>query len=90
MNDELAIRARGLSKHFGELRAVDHLDLDVPRASIYGFLGPNGSGKSTTIRMLCGLLTPTEGGADVLGFAVPEQSKELKPKIEEELKNYNK
>ena len=81
MNDELAIRARGLSKHFGELRAVDRLDLDVPRASIYGFLGPNGSGKSTTIRMLCGLLTPTEGRADVLGFAVPEQSKELKPKI---------
>ena len=81
MNDELAIRARGLSKHFGSLRAVDHLDLDVPRASIYGFLGPNGSGKSTTIRMLCGLLTPTEGTADVMGFRVPEQSKELKPKI---------
>ena len=57
MNDEFAIRARGLSKHFGSLRAVDHLDLDVPRASIYGFLGPNGSGKSTTIRLLCELLT---------------------------------
>jgi len=81
MNDELAIRARGLSKHFGSLRAVDHLDLDVPKASIYGFLGPNGSGKSTTIRMLCGLLTPTEGTADVLGYHVPDQSKELKPKI---------
>jgi len=81
MNDELAIRARGLSKHFGDLRAVDHLDLDVPRASIYGFLGPNGSGKSTTIRMLCGLLTPTEGTADVLGYAVPGRSNELKPKI---------
>ena len=81
MNDELAIRARGLSKHFGDLRAVDHLDLDVPKASIYGFLGPNGSGKSTTIRMLCGLLTPTEGSADVLGYRVPEQSKDLKPKI---------
>ena len=81
MNDELAIRARGLSKHFGDLRAVDHLDLDVPKASIYGFLGPNGSGKSTTIRMLCGLLTPTEGTADVLGYHVPDQSKELKPKI---------
>ena len=81
MNDELAIRARGLSKDFGHLRAVDHLDLDVPRASIYGFIGPNGSGKSTTIRMLCGLLTPTEGSADVMGFRVPEQSKELKPKI---------
>jgi len=81
VNDELAIRARGLSKHFGDLRAVDHLDLDVPKASIYGFLGPNGSGKSTTIRMLCGLLTPTEGSADVLGYRVPEQSKDLKPKI---------
>ena len=81
MNDELAIRARRLSKHFGSLRAVDHLDLDVPRASIYGFLGPNGSGKSTTIRLLCGLLTPTEGGASVLGIEVPERSKELKPKI---------
>jgi ABC-2 type transport system ATP-binding protein len=81
MNDDLAIRARGLSKHFGSLRAVDHLDLDVPRASIYGFLGPNGSGKSTTIRMLCGLLTPTEGSATVLGIEVPERSKELKPRI---------
>lgn len=81
MNEEFAIRARGLSKHFGKLRAVDHLDLDVPKASIYGFLGPNGSGKSTTIRMLCGLLTPTEGHADVMGFRVPEQSNELKPKI---------
>jgi len=81
VNDELAIQARGLSKHFGNLRAVDHLDLDVPRAAIYGFLGPNGSGKSTTIRMLCGLLTPTEGAADVLGFHIPEQSKELKPRI---------
>jgi len=81
VNDELAIRARGLSKHFGSLKAVDRLDLDVPKASIYGFLGPNGSGKSTTIRMLCGLLTPTEGSADVMGYRVPEQSKELKPKI---------
>jgi ABC-2 type transport system ATP-binding protein len=81
VNDELAIRARGLSKHFGSLRAVDHLDLDVPKASIYGFLGPNGSGKSTTIRMLCGLLTPTEGRADVLGMRIPEESKKLKPRI---------
>jgi ABC-2 type transport system ATP-binding protein len=81
MNSELAIRARGLSKVFGDLRAVDKLDLDVPRASIYGFLGPNGSGKSTTIRMLCGLLTPTEGTANVLGIEVPERSDELKPKI---------
>ncbi|MEJ2171683.1 MAG: ABC transporter ATP-binding protein [Woeseiaceae bacterium] len=81
MNDELAIRARGLSKHFGELRAVDKLDLDVPRASIYGFLGPNGSGKSTTIRMLCGLLTPTEGNASVLGIEIPGKATLLKPRI---------
>jgi ABC-2 type transport system ATP-binding protein len=81
MNDALAIRARGLTKRFGDLTAVDHLDLDVPRASIYGFLGPNGSGKSTTIRLLCGLLTPTAGNADVLGYAVPKNSKDLKPKI---------
>jgi ABC-2 type transport system ATP-binding protein len=81
MNDALAIRARGLTKRFGDLTAVDHLDLDVPRASIYGFLGPNGCGKSTTIRMLCGLLTPSEGNADVLGYEVPKNSKELKPKI---------
>ena len=76
-----AIEARGLSKHFGDLRAVSHLDLDVPRGQIYGFLGPNGSGKSTTIRMLCGLLTPTEGSATVLGTQVPGDSRKLKPKI---------
>jgi ABC-2 type transport system ATP-binding protein len=81
MNEELAIRARGLTKEFGDLRAVDHLDLDVPRASIYGFLGPNGSGKSTTIRLLCGLLTPTAGGANVLGIEVPKDSRLLKPNI---------
>ena len=81
MNDALAIHARGLTKRFGDLTAVDHLDLDVPRASIYGFLGPNGCGKSTTIRMLCGLLTPSEGSANVLGYEVPKHSKDLKPKI---------
>ncbi len=81
MHSEFAIEARGLSKQFGELRAVSSLDLDVPRGEIYGFLGPNGSGKSTTIRMLCGLLTPTEGSATVLDTDVPGDSEELKPKI---------
>jgi len=81
MNEQLAIRARGLTKQFGSIRAVNHLDLDVPRASIYGFLGPNGSGKSTTIRLLCGLLTPTEGSANVLGIEIPRDSKLLKPNI---------
>ena len=78
---EFAIQARGLSKDFGELRAVSSLDLDVPRGQIYGFLGPNGSGKSTTIRMLCGLLKPSEGSADVLGIHVPGSTRELKPRI---------
>jgi len=57
------------------------LDLNVPRGQIYGFLGPNGSGKSTTIRMLCGLLTPTEGSADVLGTKIPGNADLLKPQI---------
>ena len=76
-----AIRARGLTKRFGELVAVDAVDLDVPRRSVYGFLGPNGSGKSTTIRMLCGLLTPTASDIDVLGLRIPEQAEELRTRI---------
>ncbi len=78
---ELAIRARGLTKRFGALVAVDHVDLSVPRANVYGFLGPNGSGKSTTIRMLCGLLTPSEGEIDVLGLRIPEQAEALRRRI---------
>ena len=81
MIDDYAIEANGLSKHFGDLKAVSELDLKVPRGQIYGFLGPNGSGKSTTIRMLCGLLTPTEGTANVLGTAIPGSARNLKPKI---------
>lgn len=81
MTSEFAIEARGLTKQFGDLRAVNALDLSVPRGQIYGFLGPNGSGKSTTIRMLCGLLTPTAGTADVLGTKIPGNADLLKPKI---------
>ncbi len=81
MSNEFAIEARGLSKHFGTLRAVDKLDLRVPKGQIYGFLGPNGSGKSTTIRMLCGLLLPTEGSATVLDTHIPGDSRALKPRI---------
>ena len=77
----LAIRARGLTRDFGTLRAVDMVDLDVPRGAVYGFLGPNGSGKSTTIRMLCGLLTPTAGSIEVLGLRIPEQAEALKRRI---------
>ena len=82
MNDRPpAIRARGLTKHFGSLVAVDHVDLTVPHAHVYGFLGPNGSGKSTTIRMLCGLLTPTAGEIEVLGLPVPGQAEVLRRRI---------
>ena len=75
------IRARGLVKRFGNLVAVDDVDLAVPKACVYGFLGPNGSGKSTTIRMLCGLLTPTAGEIEVLGLRIPEQSEQLRSRI---------
>lgn len=77
----LAIRARGLTKDFGHVVAVNNLDLDVPHSRIYGFLGPNGSGKSTSIRMLCGLLTPTHGDIRVLGLEIPRQAEQLRRKV---------
>lgn len=76
-----AIVARGMTRRFGDLVAVNNVDLTVPKACVYGFLGPNGSGKSTTIRMLCGLLTPTAGDIEVLGLRVPEQAEALKRNI---------
>ncbi len=81
MTPDLAIRVRGLNKSFGPVHAVNNLDLDVPRARIYGFLGPNGSGKSTTIRMLCGLLTPTSGEMSVLGHSIPDEAEALRLKV---------
>ena len=78
---DLAIQARGLTKDFGNVVAVNKLDLDIPRGRIYGFLGPNGSGKSTCIRMLCGLLTPTAGEIHVLGLEIPKQAEELRRKV---------
>lgn len=63
-----AIVTNGLTRTFNDLRAVDHLNLEVPEGIIFGFLGPNGAGKTTTIRLLLGLLEPTAGSADVLGF----------------------
>lgn len=78
---DIALSARGLTRKFGNKTAVDGINLEIPRATIYGFLGPNGSGKSTTIRMLCGLLTPSSGQAQVLGLQVPEQAEQLKHKI---------
>lgn len=81
VDSDIAIRARGLTRHFGALVAVDHVDLTVPRAHVYGFLGPNGSGKSTTIRMLCGLLSPTAGQVEVLGLSIPDHAELLKRRI---------
>ena len=65
-----AVEIRSLTKRFGDFVAVDHVTLTVPQGEIFGFLGPNGAGKSTTIRILCGLMDPTEGDATVAGFHV--------------------
>jgi ABC-2 type transport system ATP-binding protein len=81
IRSDLAILARGLGKRFGALQAVDGVDLRVPRANVYGFLGPNGSGKSTTIRMLCGLLTPSAGEIEVLGLSIPREAEALRRRI---------
>lgn len=73
-----AIRLRGVVKRFGELTAVDHLDLDVPDGSCIGLLGPNGAGKSTTMRMLTAQAIADEGSLDVLGYDLPGDSKQAR------------
>ena len=78
---EAVIVAKGLTKRFGNVTAVDQLDLRVRRAEVYGFLGPNGCGKSTTIRMLCGLLTASEGTVSVLGHPLPAEAEAVKRRI---------
>lgn len=78
---DFAIRASGLRKQFGEIIAVDGVDLEIPTGQIYGFLGPNGSGKTTMIRMLCGLLTPSGGDAQVLGLDIPAEAETLRSRI---------
>ena len=79
--DQTAITTNGFTRHFGNVRAVQEVTLEIPKAKIYGFLGPNGSGKTTIIRMLCGLLTPTSGTAQVLGFDIPKQAEDLRHRI---------
>ncbi len=78
---DLAIQAHELDKTFGKVKAVRSLNLQVPRSRIYGFLGPNGSGKTTAIRMLCGLLTPTAGQINVLGYSIPDEAEALRLKV---------
>ena len=81
MSAELVIDVKGLTKRFGERTVVDHFDIRVPKGAIYGFLGPNGSGKTTTIRMLCGLLTPDEGEGTCLGFDVRHDTADIKERV---------
>jgi ABC-2 type transport system ATP-binding protein len=76
-----AIQTQDLTRRFGKLVAVDHLNLRVPRGIIFGFLGPNGAGKSTTIHMLTGLLPPTEGTATVGGYSIREEPLAMKQRI---------
>jgi ABC-2 type transport system ATP-binding protein len=80
-DNECAVVAEELTKKFGKFVAVDHVSFKVKRGEIFGFLGPNGAGKSTTIRMLCGLFSPTEGSAHVGGFDVATQPDEIKSRI---------
>jgi ABC-2 type transport system ATP-binding protein len=77
----VTVETRDLVKRFGDFVAVDHVSLEVRRGEIFGFLGPNGAGKSTTIRILCGLLEPTEGEGRVAGFDTRTQSEQIKQNI---------
>lgn len=77
----IAIETRGLTHRFGNFTAVDQLDLRIPANTIYGFLGPNGSGKSTSMRLITGLLTPSQGEIKVLGMTIPAQTEALRLRI---------
>jgi ABC-2 type transport system ATP-binding protein len=81
MSDPLAIDVRGMTKRFGRLTAVDHIDLRVRYGEICGFLGPNGSGKTTFIRMLCGLLRADDGSGTCLGHDVIRESEAIKRQV---------
>src|SRR6266540_4116489 len=78
---EYAVTLKDLSKRFGDFVAVDKISLDVKKGEIFGFLGPNGAGKSTTVRMLCGILDPSGGRGEVLGFDIATQSELIKQNI---------
>ncbi|GEA86090.1 ATP-binding cassette domain-containing protein [Cellulomonas cellasea] len=78
---DLAIETHGLVKTFGATRAVDGVDLEIPRGGVHGFLGPNGAGKTTTIHMLATLSTPDAGTARVLGYDVVHESREVRRRV---------
>jgi ABC-2 type transport system ATP-binding protein len=77
----LPLEVNGLTKMFGSFTAVDHVTFTVQPGEVLGYLGPNGSGKTTTIRMLCGLLSPTEGSAKIMGIDVARNPEKIKPLI---------
>ncbi|MRR33765.1 ABC transporter ATP-binding protein [bacterium] len=79
--NDFAVSIRDLSKRFGDFVAVNRVSLDVRRGEVFGFLGPNGAGKSTTIRMLCGILTPSDGSGSVAGFDIIGQPEQIKTRI---------
>jgi ABC-2 type transport system ATP-binding protein len=81
VDQQWAIATVGLTKSFGSHNAVDAIDLQVPRGSIFGFLGPNGSGKTTTIRMLMGLANISAGDVKLLGYSVPDEIGKALPKV---------
>jgi ABC-2 type transport system ATP-binding protein len=81
VEDNLAISAEGLSKKLGGRQVIDDFSIDVRSGEIFGFLGPNGSGKTTTIRMLCGLLTPDAGSGQCLGYDIISESAEIKRNV---------
>jgi len=78
---ETAIETQNLKKYFGDIHAVDGIDLKIPKGSLFGVLGPNGAGKTTTIRMLSTILHPTSGDAKVLGFDITKEASEIKRRI---------
>jgi len=80
-NPDIAIDVHGLTKSFDGRVVVRDLSMQVPRGSIYGFLGPNGSGKTTTIRMLCGLLTPDKGEGTCLGYDIRKEADKIKRQV---------
>jgi ABC-2 type transport system ATP-binding protein len=77
----VAVRAEGLTRRFGAFVAVDHVSFEIAAGEVWGFLGPNGAGKSTTIRMLCGVLAPSAGRAEVLGYDVRRHPEAVKARI---------
>lgn len=81
LTHEIAISTKGLTRRFGDLVAVNQLDLTIPKGTIYGFLGPNGSGKSTVIRLLTGLLEPSDGEIAILGQTLKGHEEQLKSRI---------